>query len=380
MISKRWSYFLAIGISLGSIMGCSTVQEPAKTTMNETQQEVVSEQTDHNAQEDKTTRVITDMANREVEIPAEIDKVYGVNNNATYILYTLVPDKMIGWNGKLSDAAKKYILDEYKDLPVLGILYGGGTKASYEEIIGYEPDVIVLSDRSATENVIAAADEIQERIQIPVIIIENGMESYDEAYALLGSIFNVEERAKELSQYYLETYEYAKAHVPKEEDQVRVYYARTEEGLNTDFAGSYHTELLDLIGAKNVAVGEDENSSAQSGTVSLEQVMGWDPEVIITGQMGNSESDVYNVITNDDKWAGIKAVQENKVYPMPNKPFNWFDRPPSVNRIVGIKYLGHLVYPEIYTEDPSTDIKAFFSLFYGYDLTDEEVQELIGIQ
>lgn len=323
-------------------------------------------------------KTITDMAGREVTIPIEIDKIYGVNNNATFILYTLVPEKLIGWNLKLSEVAVKYIEEPYKKLPVVGSLYGNGKLASVEEILVYEPDVIFLSDRSATDKCIQAAEALQSTMEIPVVIIENGISSYDEAYTLLGEVFGVEDRAAALAGFYLDSYEYALANKPSEEEQKTVYYARTKDGLGTDFAGSYHTEILDLIGAMNVAENGDSESKEQSGSVTIEQIMVWDPQVIIVGQQGVTQDDTHEIIMTDVTWSGIDAVMNQAVYDIPNKPFNWFDRPPSVNRVIGIKYIGHLVYPEIYDIDIKAHVKNFFQLYYRYDLSDEEVDTMLG--
>jgi len=366
MTSKQHYRIILVTILMLLLVACT------ETNANETN---TSETND--LIEAPTPRTITDMAGRQVEIPDEITKVYGVNNNATYILYTLVPDKIIGWNVKLSEESKVYILDAYRDLPVLGALYGNATKASPEEILAHNPQLIVMSDRVATKKCISAAEELQNTLEIPVIVIENSLSSYDDAYSLLGEVFDEEERAAELSAYYLDSYEFAEQHAPDQADQVNVYYARSDNGLGTDFSGSYHTELLDLIGAKNVAIDTSDTENSQSGKVTNEQVIQWNPDYIIVGQMGAEESNIRDVLLEDERWSNIKAVTEGQVYSIPNKPFNWFDRPPSVNRIIGIKYLGHLLYPEIYTEDPAENIKDFFALFYQYELSDEQAAEFL---
>ena len=52
--------------------------------------------------------------------------------------------------------------------------------------------------------------------------------------------------------------------------------------------------------------------------------------------------------------------------------------PPSVNRILGIWWLGNLVYPDIYDYDMREISKEFYSLFYNYELTDVEVDALLA--
>ena len=57
--------------------------------------------------------------------------------------------------------------------------------------------------------------------------------------------------------------------------------------------------------------------------------------------------------------------------------FNWFDRPPSVNRILGVRWLGNIIYPEVFDIDIKQETKDFYEMFYHRELTDEEVEEIL---
>jgi hypothetical protein len=109
--------------------------------------------------------------------------------------------------------------------------------------------------------------------------------------------------------------------------------------------------------------------------VSLEQVLAWDPDVIIT--WNQEQSGYYPQLLEDPKWKELKAVKEGKVYEIPCAPFSWFDRPPSVNRILGLKWLGNALYPDIYNYDLTKEIKEFYSLFYHSDISDQDAKDLL---
>ena len=68
--------------------------------------------------------VITDSAGREVEIPKNIQRIAPSGPLAQIVLYTVAPDKLVGWSIDLSDAQKEYIPEKYWDLPVFGQFYG----------------------------------------------------------------------------------------------------------------------------------------------------------------------------------------------------------------------------------------------------------------
>ena len=111
----------------------------------------------------------------------------------------------------------------------------------------------------------------------------------------------------------------------------------------------------------------------------MEQVIAWDPQYIIASvDNGYDGSGSYNTILNDSQWAVIRAVKDDHVYETPSVPQNWFDRPPSVNTIIGIKWVQNLLYPEYTDYDIKEEAKEFYSLFYHYDLTDEEADSLLA--
>lgn len=404
-------------IALVLLAGCSS-QASKQQSMVSVAISTEASKESSSTQAQPKERTITDMAGREVKLPETIDKVYGVNNNSTYLLYSIVPDKLIGWNVALNDDAKKYIEPQYADYPVVGILYGGGKQVSPEEILKYAPELIVYTENTLTQQTKATADGFVDKLGIPVIVVEANIHNYDKAYEFLGEVFGEEDSAKALADYYRQTYDYAKEKSALVKEKAKVYYAREDDGLTTDFKGSSHTEVFDLIAAENVAVatqtgatgsalGSDSGkgngsgsgsrngsgkgkgsgsgsgngsgaASVQSGTVPIEQLLVWNPEVIVVGYTGNVKTDAFKTITTDAMWSKIDALKNGKVYEVPHEPFNWFDRPPSFNRIIGIKWLGHLLYPEIYDCDMTQEVKEFFKLYYHYALTNEETNQLLG--
>lgn len=347
-IVKRLMVFLLLVVMV-SLAGCSSGEE------------VRSE-----------TRTIVDMAGREVEIPLEVNSVYSTGPIGTIFIYTLEPDKLAGWNYKLGDD-REYIKSEYYDLPILGRFSAGSSNV--EEILKVNPDLIInMGD--VNEKYIAESDDIQSQLGIPVVMVDGSLEKQGDSYRFLGEIFGVSERAAELAVYSESVFADI---VAKEKDianRVTVYYATGPKGLETAPAGSINTELLDLVGGINIA----DSGTAQDVRrmdVSLEQVLFWNPEYIIIGYDGDPHHEVYNTIKSDSKWQSIEAVKAGYVYEIPYAPYDWFNRPPSVMRILGVQWLGNLLYPDIYILDIEQETKEFFRLFFDYELTDEKLNEIL---
>ena len=158
-----------------------------------------------------------------------------------------------------------------------------------------------------------------------------------------------------------------------EEERVRVYYAEGTDGLLTDAGGSCHSQLIDVCGGINVA-GTDSVFSSSSAAVTKESVLVWKPDLIIT-----TSKEFAAQVYDDTAWQLVPAVQNHRVYLTPSKPYNWFDRPPGVNRIVGIPWTAHLLYPDLFSEEWfQTKAKEFYQLFYHIDLSDEELTSLLA--
>jgi len=323
-----------------------------------------------------STRIVKDMAGREVEIPAKIDKVYSTSATGSVFVYTLAPDKLAGWNSELREVEKKYIAPEYHNLPNLGRWKGTTTTGSIEDLLSAAPDIII-SVGDVSPEYITEADEIQKQTGIPVLMIDGTMKGTAEAYRFLGDLIGESERAEKLATYCEKTLHEINAGLQNltDEQKVRVYYAEGVEGLETEVSGTVNSEAFDLAGALNVAVPDVDNVRRMQ--VSLEQILHWDPEVIIISTDGDQSHSVYNKILKDRSWAEITAVKNREVYEIPCQPYDWLNRPPSVVRFIGVKWLASLLYPDIMATDIRAEIKEFYSLFFNYDMSDAEVAELL---
>jgi iron complex transport system ATP-binding protein len=71
-------------------------------------------------------RTVVDSAGRRVEVPARIARVFVAGGPASVFVYTLAPEKLLGWNRPLTPEERAYIPSRYANLPTLGRLTGRG--------------------------------------------------------------------------------------------------------------------------------------------------------------------------------------------------------------------------------------------------------------
>lgn len=328
-----------------------------------------------NAAQESETRTVVDMAGREVVIPNKIEKVFSTNPSGTLLLYSLDPDKLIGWNYDLRPDEKRFIEPKYHNLPNLGSMSSKLT-GSEEEILKINPDIFIcmgeINDTSISE-----ADKIQSQLKIPVLMLDYELTGLDKTYEFLGNVLKEEDKAKKLADYCKNTISsiQEKAKEIPAEKQVTIYYAEGPKGLETDPKGTWHTQVIDIINAFNVAEVSEKQEKGRAA-VSLEQLLLWDPDMIIS--WSDDRGGYYSGILDNADWANLKAIKSHNVYSIPDSPFTWFDRPPSANRILGVIWLADLCYPDIYNYDIQKEVKEFYELFYHHTLTEQELDELLA--
>lgn len=322
--------------------------------------------------EQATTREITDMAGRTVEVSSDIVSVFPTDPVAAIYLYTLAPDRLLGWNYELNDTEKSMISKEYHALPVFGM----GDAINYEAVIAAAPSIalVVSAINDGTKD---SADELSESLGIPVVIADRELLATAESYRFLGDLLGVREQGEALAAYAEKTFDDVAAMDIAEEDKVRVYYGNGETSLNTAPAGTFSGQIIELVNAVNVA--ELEAADGSRVDISKEQLLAWDPDVIILNgepKAGISGKAAADALCADPDCLSLTAVQNEAVYGIPGTPFSWVERPQGPNRVIGVRWLAGLLYPEHLAYDVDEEVKTFFDLFYHVELTDEALRHV----
>ncbi len=318
-------------------------------------------------------RTVEDSAGRKVEVPDRIERVYAAGPPASILVYVLAPEKLLGWSRALREAEKPYIAQPYRNLPETGRLTGRGGSANIETVLNLNPDLII-DFGSVKETYISLANRVQDQIGIPYLLIDGRFDNTPQALRLLGEILGVSERTEQLATYVERLFAWIDAglaDIPMNQ-RPRVYLARGPAGLETGLKGSINTEIIERAGGRNVA--DPGDSSIRRGLVqaSIEQVIVANPDTIITW-----DEHFFRAVWQDPLWADIEAVKRGRVFLSPSVPFGWIDRPPSINRVVGLLWLTGLFFPEQMSLDLREQARIFYRTFYQVKLKDAEVDQLI---
>jgi iron complex transport system substrate-binding protein len=320
-------------------------------------------------------REIIDMDGQTVQVPEKITKVYGASPPVTSMLYAMDPSFLVGWNAPQRTREDRLFLPKHvKSLPVIGGWYGQGQSANIETLIRINPDLAVVSGWQGS-SAGQKAEQSLKRIRKPIVHIKTlELPRYADTFRFLGKLLKREARGHLLAEYAERSLAGIRSSLEgiPESRKIRVYYAEGIDGLATECDRSMHAELIQYAGGKNVLQCSQRVEYGMEKT-TMEQVLAWNPAVIVV-----QESAFYQRIFKDPRWKNIRAVRDHRVYLIPKAPFNWFDRPPSYMRLIGIKWLANILYPERVRLNMEQETREFYRLFLHTSLSDAQITRILN--
>ncbi|MGB3865246.1 MAG: iron ABC transporter substrate-binding protein [Xanthobacteraceae bacterium] len=316
-------------------------------------------------------RSVTDSAGRSVEVPDTISRVFAAGPPASILLYVLAPQDMVGWVRAPRAAEKPFLLPSVHYLPELGRLTGRGDTLNLERLLTAKPDIII-DFGTINDTYRSLADRVQTQTGIPYLLIDGRFQNTPAALRLMADILGVRERGEKLAQAAEEIFaqvDKVLAEVPQDK-RPRVYLARGPEGLESGSRGSINTEIIERAGAINVVEGLRQKGGIV--TVSPEQLIAWAPDTVIT-----LDPAFRRAVAQKPEWTPVPAVRDGRVFLAPGTPYGFIDAPPSLNRLIGLTWLLHTLYPDKAPGKLRDQVRAFYHLFYQVEPSDADLDRLL---
>lgn len=306
-------------------------------------------------------RTITDDFGRVVAIPEKITKIYSPSPPQTITISAFDPTLVAGLNFPFKPDQKPYV-GIAASRPVVGGYFGQGNTPNLELLASLKPDVILMWGNTTGSDI-----QLKQlsTLGIPVLMVRN--ESINDLlseFDLLGRLTGNTKRARELIAYTKETLGLIKSlqNKVKARKDVRYYFAEGLDGMSSECEGSRHLEPFTYAGGKD-AINCKSISNYGMEKMSMEQIILADPDVIIAMEPSFVESTQTN-----PKWKMLRAVKMGHVLTVPNVPFNYISRPPSLARLMGIRWLIHAFYPDLIApidQEKKRFEKLFFPAYQG---------------
>ncbi|SPF31899.1 ABC-type transporter, periplasmic subunit [Candidatus Desulfosporosinus infrequens] len=313
-------------------------------------------------------RTITDSAGKQVEIPINIQRIADAWPAHNEVL------AMLGEGNKIVATAhtpesKPWL---YKVNPAMNKAVNTFTpNINIEELIKTKPDIAImpLADK--------AIDKISE-VGIPVVQLDfkdfNGLKS---CFLLTGDILG--DVAKQKAQLYvnyldskLKMVTDVTSKIPLE-NRPKVLHLTSLSPNIADGGNTIVDAWIQTAGGVNAA----SEVTGNGKEVSMEQILKWNPDVIILGTLFTSpNAKNADLLKTDPRWQKIKAVMNGRVYVNPIGAFMW-DRY-GAEEALQIQWAAKTLNPDKFADvDMNQITKDFYKTFFSYNLTEDETNRIL---
>ena len=311
------------------------------------------------------TRVVTDMAGRQVRLPAEIRRIATLNS--VPVINSLVlglgqGEKIInGMPDYASTARYKYARLFTPSIVGKPNVLGSGREPNIEALLAAAPDVAFTMDRPTVD--------VLERNGIPVIFLSwRQPEDIARVMRLMGDVLNASAIANDYLKYFNSVYERVNRGVftvPRQQ-RPRVLYCNLQRLTQDQLIGEWWIEKAGGISVTN------NGRTTESFPFSLEQMFAWDPDILVVA----TPEDVKE-LRSDRRFASLKAVKSNKVYVAPIGAHLWTNR--TIEQPLTLLWAAHTFLPSVFaTTDLVKETQSFYTRFFHVTLTADQAREILS--
>jgi len=249
---------------------------------------------------------------------------------------------------------------------------GSNDSLNVEELLSVNPDIVFIKDTIAGSK---AETGMLNKFGIKYIVVYyESIEGQMRAVSVIGRTIGREKEAEEYNRYYRKCIARVKiiaASIP-ENKKVRLYHSILET-LKTDGPAGIAAEWTGLAGTCNVSAGGLSDKKQTEAFVNIEQVLLWNPQVIITHEDGAKEE-----IMGSAQWSSVDAVKTGKIYKMPNGISRW-GHPGSVETPLALLWTVKTIYPDYAASiDIEKETRYFYKKFFNYNLSDKMLKEILS--
>lgn len=314
--------------------------------------------------------VVTDQGGKKVSLDGRARRIVTLPFPAPAMLIAVdgTADHLVGVHNQSWVAAQDSILGEmFPDVLDLPHEIGTDTFApNVESILKLEPDLVIqYSDKG---------DEITAPLTnagLTVLGVSYGtLDDANAWFRMFSAVLGKPERGQAMVTRLDSARAEAAAIAERRTGEAPrvLYFLRFAEGLRVAGRPTANDEYIRLIGAENVA----SDIKGGFGDVDLEQVLQWDPEVVLLGTFDAAvPADIYG----DKRWKDVAAVKSKRVYKVPLGGYRW--DPPSHESPLMWTWLSQVAFPDGTDGGLREKIVDDYKYFYGHTPTPSEIDTML---
>jgi iron complex transport system substrate-binding protein len=292
----------------------------------------------------------------EAEAPVTIDKVTYTEWDGTVVNLSKNPERVIVLLNSLLDLwylsggtavarvkGSINVPEEAKDIVDLGSF----STPNVEQIFALEPDLVIFSGSSSSQ------------IKVRELVEQNKIESVSVRYTNYADFMPILELFTDLTGR-KDIFDAKIADIRQQVDSIvskvpggkkpKVFILfSSSKSVSAELPVGGTGTLVEMMGAENI-VSTSPVENATRIDFSLEQKVVRDPDIVLIKTMGNIEKAKERIkkdVSDNDAWAGLRAVKEGRVYYLPKDLFMY---KPNARFPEAFEYLGKIFYPGVFGE------------------------------
>ncbi len=303
-------------------------------------------------------------------IPATVNRVADPwHANNAMVLMLGGADKLVATTNQARD--QNWLRRLYPRIEQVPAAFNAAGEVNIETLVGVHPDVILMAYGGTLPHWMDAV----ESYHIPVVMLPNeSLEGLKTTVRMTGAVLGERESrvAAEYIRYFDDNIQKVTQITSKltQSERPKVLHTATPGILTIDGRRSVIDDWINVAGGVNAA-----DVVGVGRPVTMEQVVVWNPDVIIVGTAPNQQN--RQAILDDPRWREIKAVRDGKVFANPSGAYLW-DRH-SAEAALQVLWAAKLLHPARFADlDVNRETKQFYARFFHHALTDAELASILN--
>ena len=320
------------------------------------------------------TRWITDMTGRRVQVPDPLTRVALFGGPTGQIAYILgARSQLCAVTSTLRGSELINAFDPtIKRLPGPRSTNG---QVNVEELLVADPQLVIAGDLDGSI--------VEKKTRIPVAYTEgdmsHGFDLLRKEIRFYSAVFQKEARGEKYIAYLDRTIAFLKSRtggIP-EDKRKKVFNGYSPSHLVTLGGDTFMHERIVTAGCIDAAVaisttGSKEGLHMGLSEMSMESVLGWDPDILIIDS-GKPED-----LASKSRWKNVKAIQSRQVFKQPVGIFIW-DRPTAESAVLYPVWLAKIAYPERFRDvDLVQEVKRFYAEIMSFKLSNAQAEAVLN--
>ncbi len=230
-----------------------------------------------------------------------------------------------------------------------------------EDIIDLAPDVVLTMSMDSVEAL--------QQLGVPVLYLAwRAPDDVKTVMSLLGELFGKPAVAKRYDDYFdhmIDRVGRSVAALPPA-DRPRVLYCDLARLTQPHLIAEW---WIDKAGGRSVT---SDGRAVESTSFSLEQLLAWDPQVLIVG-----DPRAIGAAYADPRLQSVSAIRNHRVFAAPNGAHLWANR--TIEQPLTVLWAAQLFYPQLFDRaEVERQVSDFYALFFGVRLRPDQVADILA--